>query len=549
MHEMRVLLACGDSPECRPVAAWLEADGFEIARAVSLDEAREREAEVDLVLIDEALGVPWPVEEPGGAAGGNGSLLVLGRGASLASALEALRRRAVDYLPEPWTESLVRERVGAAAALQSARREREAELVSLRRRCSELEAMAVRDSLTGLYNHAYFQERLSVEMSRSRRYGHPLGLLFIDVDEFKRINDSLGHLVGDAVLRGIASILRGSSRSVDVHFRLRQHDIAARYGGDEFVLLLPETPRAGAAITAERLRLCVEDHDFGPAGSVSLSIGVACFPDDGADRDALIAAADLALYAAKQSGRNRVITYSPALESIESDGSWEEQIDIRRLVALQRTIAFVGLTQSLRPLRAGDGRISGQEAICQPSEPEFGDLQTLLQVAERSGKVAQLGRVMRERSLEGLKQLEDDQLLFLRVHPREVFDPELAAGDGLERVVYMLDRIREIDDSDQLRAAVDRLREAGCRIGLAGLPAGYTGLDRLLGLRPDYVEIDLHEVGRGDARCDLLARHMIECASAEGVTVVAAGLQGPADRDRARSLGCDLIPDPPPGDP
>lgn len=169
----------------------------------------------------------------------------------------------------------------------------------------------LRDGLTGLYNHRYFQERLVAEIARAERSGKPLSLLFFDIDHFKSLNDRHGHPVGDRVLTAFAEILRNSSRVSDAGFKLRSDDIAARYGGEEFCLILPETSRADAKQKGERLRLAVETYPFPgretqPGKAVTVSIGLAEYPRDASDAKALVEAADIALYAAKRGGRNRL---------------------------------------------------------------------------------------------------------------------------------------------------------------------------------------------------------------------------------------------------
>ena len=170
----------------------------------------------------------------------------------------------------------------------------------------------LRDGLTGLYNHRYFQERLVAEIARAERGGKPVTLLFFDIDHFKKLNDTHGHPVGDRVLIGFAEILRNSSRVSDAGFKLRSSDIAARYGGEEFCLILPETTRDEAKQKAERLRLAVETFPFPgresqPGGAVTVSVGIAEFPRDATDAKSLVSAADIALYSAKRSGRNKVM--------------------------------------------------------------------------------------------------------------------------------------------------------------------------------------------------------------------------------------------------
>lgn len=156
------------------------------------------------------------------------------------------------------------------------------------------------DSLTGLFNHRYFQERLRYEMIRSQRYKHPISLLFIDLDHFKEFNDKYGHLKGDILLREVSSFFKQTCR---------QADAVARYGGDEFAFVLPEANSQQAGMAAERLQKAFRAKKFGVqlpgiAPKISISMGVATFTKKIGSAEELIAAADQALYKAKGRGRN-----------------------------------------------------------------------------------------------------------------------------------------------------------------------------------------------------------------------------------------------------
>ena len=152
------------------------------------------------------------------------------------------------------------------------------------------------DPLTGLANRGRLWEALVHEVTRAERYGRALALVMFDIDGLKRVNDRLGHLAGDEALVAIGRLVRERSR---------QSDIAARYGGDEFALVLPETPAAGALAVAEKIRASVQEIGAQPWG-VTLSAGVASVPGDGKSASELVAAADSRLYAAKAAGGNRV---------------------------------------------------------------------------------------------------------------------------------------------------------------------------------------------------------------------------------------------------
>ena len=176
----------------------------------------------------------------------------------------------------------------------------------------DLEVLSYRDALTGLYNHRAFQERLREELARSRRYNKPLSLLYCDIDDFARINAELGYQTGDSILRRLAEVLTAS----DSNGRLRESDVAARFGGEEIVILLPETSKEGAAIKAERLRATVEQATFPGERPIRVSIGLAGFPDDAGTSSDLVRCAERALDIAKSSGRNRV--------QVSTSGSGEE---------------------------------------------------------------------------------------------------------------------------------------------------------------------------------------------------------------------------------
>src|SRR5579859_659703 len=165
----------------------------------------------------------------------------------------------------------------------------------------QLRDQSVRDYLTGLFNRRYLEETLGREVRRAERAHAPLGVIMIDLDHFKQFNDTYGHAAGDALLRELGGLLRRS---------LRESDIACRYGGEEFTLIMPDSPLSVAQERAERIWLEARqlrlESDGQPLKPVSLSIGVAVFPEHGRSGDALLQASDAALYRAKREGRDRV---------------------------------------------------------------------------------------------------------------------------------------------------------------------------------------------------------------------------------------------------
>ena len=167
-----------------------------------------------------------------------------------------------------------------------------------------LKETSFKDDLTGLYNRRFFSVRLEEEMSRYRRFNHPVSLVFMDLDGFKVVNDEMGHMVGDETLRDIGQLLMKHSRGINV---------VCRYGGDEFAVLLVETSKAGAQLYADRIRQVIEGYPFSHGRPITASFGIASLPDDEATTsEHLIRAADEALYAAKRAGKNQVAAAAPS---------------------------------------------------------------------------------------------------------------------------------------------------------------------------------------------------------------------------------------------
>jgi len=175
--------------------------------------------------------------------------------------------------------------------------------------------MSVTDELTQLANRRLLNTRLELEWNRAHRFDIPLTLLMVDIDHFKKYNDRNGHLLGDKVLKGVARILESNTRKVDT---------VARFGGEEFVIILPDQDKATASAVADKLRGAVRNGSFPrthsqPGGHLTISVGVAGYPDDASEASVLLARSDLALYASKRAGRDRTIAYHENMRSMEEE--------------------------------------------------------------------------------------------------------------------------------------------------------------------------------------------------------------------------------------
>ena len=214
--------------------------------------------------------------------------------------LPVVSRSEVGYLTEAFNDMVARLRWG--------REELATINKTLTEKNKELQTLSITDSLTGLYNRKHFMEALATEVARAKRHKHPCSVMMIDIDYFKKYNDTFGHQAGDDLLKKIGGIFTESLRSIDY---------AARYGGDEFIVLLPEVGSGGVFEVAQRIRERVDTEALSSDAKVvaiTISVGVAAFPEHGENPETLIASADGALYHAKRSGRNRVVLASSNLQ-------------------------------------------------------------------------------------------------------------------------------------------------------------------------------------------------------------------------------------------
>jgi len=241
------------------------------------------------------------------------------------------------------------------------------------------ERSAVTDDLTGLYNHGYFVEALKRETQRSKRHGLRLALVLFDLDDFKRVNDTRGHPEGDKVIAHTARI---------IHKSLREIDVAARYGGEEFTAILPETAQTGAHIVAERIRNRIEAHfrrRKGPA--VTISAGVAAYPENAASSEELLQRADEAVYRSKSAGKNRV-TMSSGERRRHLRVPVRHSVTVKGRAARAKNISRGGLLLSLkRPLDVG----SMLELVIQQDKnaPSLGLRGEVVRVRPTPGREAQ----------------------------------------------------------------------------------------------------------------------------------------------------------------
>ena len=410
---------------------------------------------------------------------------------------------------------------------------------------AQLAHRALHDPLTGLPNRALFLDRLGVALDRSRRNNASIAVLFLDVDNFKQINDSLGHAAGDRVLSGLADRLQSM---------LRPMDTVARFGGDEFTFLFEElTSEREVILIAERIgravRLPIHLEEADTA--VTVSIGISIVTDPMMPAETVIREADSAMYRAKQLGRSRYELFDEtsrqrAVDRLELEGALRQALERSELrVHFQPKLSF----------GAGSLRVTGLEALLRWQHPSRGMLapSDFLQLAEDSGLMFEIGQYVLAHSLHQLliwREHWPDLTITINVSARQLEDMSfvtLLAGQltaaGVDPHAVCLDiteRAASRNPEVSVRA-VQALKALGVTIAIDDFGTGASSLSNLKQLAIDSIKIHESLVGAlgrdpGDAQ---LVRAVIELGHALGVEVVAEGVENDAQLDQLRALGCD----------
>jgi diguanylate cyclase (GGDEF)-like protein/PAS domain S-box-containing protein len=394
-----------------------------------------------------------------------------------------------------------------------------------------LRHQAFHDDLTGLPNRALFDDRLTQALARARRTGGRTAVIFIDLDDFKSVNDSLGHAVGDELLRAT------SERLVTT---MRAQDTAARLGGDEFAVLAEGVAdEAEALLLAERLRqvlivpLTIGGHRLTP----SASIGVAC-PDGGLGADEALGNADVAMYAAKAAGKGRVATFEPVMR--------ERVVERVRLTAeLDRALEDGELFLEYQPIVNLDAAaIEGVEALVRWNHPTRGRLgpDAFIGVAESSGHIVAIGLWVLEEACRQLAAWDAEHPaaraleMNVNVSTRQLADPDLpgqlqaivdATGVAPERLTLEITEHLLLDDSGHVQRQLRLLKDIGVRLAVDDFGTGYSALSYLQAFPIDALKIDRSFVmGMDqDAEKAQLVRGIIEIGHSLNLRVVTEGIE------------------------
>ena len=416
---------------------------------------------------------------------------------------------------------------------------------------AELHMRAMFDDLTGLPNRSLFRELFQHRLASARRDDQPMALLFIDLDRFKQVNDTLGHAAGDELLLALSRRMSAT---------LRESDLVGRLGGDEFLALLTQVDGRDAALaTVDRLLAAIgEPLRLPPAGApaqVSASIGIAMFPADGEDFDSLVQHADVAMFRVKQGGRAGRGFYQA-----DRDGEHLLRIALERELA--HAIDHGQLVLHYQPqFDAASGQRIGAEALVRWQHPRRGLVppDQFIAAAEQGGLIGALGRWTLDAACAQIAAWRDAGLapgaISVNVSPLQLRDGRLAdqVRAALQRHgVVPRELVLELTESALIGAhdgdidtALERLaplRALGVGIALDDFGTGYSSLSHLKRLKPDVLKVDRAFVRDlpGDADDLALVQAIVAMAHALGIEVIAEGVETAAQRDCLRAMGCRL---------
>ena len=409
----------------------------------------------------------------------------------------------------------------------------------------ELRHRAFHDPLTGLANRALFEDRAAQALARARRSWSAVWVAFLDLDDFKTVNDSLGHQAGDDLLLQVGRRVAGE---------MRASDTVARFGGDEFAILLEDLDADEAQVVAERVRAALARPFVVDGRSLTqrASIGIACAQGPAAAIAAadLLRNADIALYAAKAAGKDTVQHFREDLLSAA-----RLRLDLRE--DLRRAIDRDELRVVYQPLVELDsGAVNGVEALLRWDHPREGPVSPALFIplAEETGSIVALGRWMLRRALADLRVLEREQSglrLSVNISARELQEPDLvdAVADALaehevaaERVTLEVTESALVDESGPEAQRLRALRALGVRIAVDDFGTGYSSLSYLHRLAVDVVKIDRSFVDAADSGHTeaTLVRSIVELSRSLGLDVVAEGIEREEQLTFLRSTECGL---------
>jgi len=426
--------------------------------------------------------------------------------------------------------------------------DREIVLTTLRRAEqteAELRYLADHDSLTGLLDRRRFRAELDQYVSFSARYGGQGAVMIVDIDGLKAVNDTLGHQIGDNLIRQVAETMRE---------RVRTTDIVARLSGDEFAVLMPQTDTEGALALGEDLRAQVADGSRAVADPVSttISVGITMFGGGRGGSEAVLAAADQAMYRAKEEGRNQIALFRDPSEP--QAGTKRRQTTAARI---RDALSDDRLSLQTQPIRSlASGGIERYELLLRMTDEE-GKLQTaatFIEAAERSGMIQELDRWVVGRALELLAEREAQGAplsLHINISGASLTDISVLefierrldeGGADPSRCTFEITETANVYDYDAASGFADRLTDFGCQVAIDDYGAGFGPFHYLKRIPFDLIKIDgsfVRDMPRSDAD-QLTVKAIVQIARGLGKETIAEYVQDDQTAEMLREYGVDM---------
>lgn len=408
----------------------------------------------------------------------------------------------------------------------------------------EMEFFAVRDPLTRLFNQRVFWELLEYEVGRATRHDTPFVLCVIDLDDFKRVNDTFGHALGDEYLKAISDLLMGE---------IRLGDILARYGGDEFVLILPESEITGALSFVERLRgkiaaFRLDPGDGRPPLDAAVSIGLAAFPNHAQNPQDLFTVADQMMYRAKQSGKNAV--RAPTVEeAIHVHKAGKRESHLLDLVRGKRVIPYFQPFVDL-----ATRKITGYEVLARLEEADgqIVPAAEFIALAEKAGLAAALDFDVLDRALALADEHRLTGQLFFNLTPSAMAIPdfvrriqEMVGRHSLppSRLAFEITEREAIKNVRIVETLIRELKDLGFAFSIDDFGAGFSSHHYLRAFPVDYLKIDapfLQGAGKGHSVDLAIVQSIVKLATSLGVRTVGEGIETAEDLEAATLCGVTL---------
>lgn len=419
------------------------------------------------------------------------------------------------------------------------------DLTDKKRADAQIERLALFDQLTGLPNRVQLQDRFKFALQLAQRGGGAMALMFLDLDHFKNINDTLGHSIGDQLLMEVARRLKAV---------LREEDTLSRLGGDEFILLLPDTNQEGARRVALKLIANVAQscqiEQFELINTVS--IGIAMYPQDGEDFETLSKNADTAMYRVKRSARNDFCFFTQEMQANSARS-------LQLVNALRHALARHELSLAYQPMVAiEDARVIGAEALLRWQQPELGPISPaeFITLAEESGQILEIGEWVLRTAVAQLKQWLQSGLppMTMAVNLSAV---QFRHSNLLEMVTRILDEAEvphsalelelteatAMDNPEAAIAIMNRLHERGIRLSIDDFGTGYSSLSYLKKFKVSKLKIDQSFVSdiSTDPDDKAIVKAIINMARSLGLKTIAEGVETDSQLDFLRLQGCDEV--------